>query len=379
VLFTLEALNARHGDALLVHYGDGKVVVVDAGPSGVYGKRVKPRLAQVQQASGFGPDDPLPIELVVVSHLDDDHIHGIVDMFSDLSDLRASGEPAPFRVRRLWLNEFDDIIGNQGTELFTALGRAVDSPAGWSGVRPRPEALAVVASVRQGQDVRDAARALNVDLNGNPFHGLVTAPAGAVKASLDGGLDLVVLAPSCHRIEDLQKKWDATLKTQQSEKEAVAHAAAYLDRSVYNLSSIVVLARRGPRTMLLTGDGRGDDILTGLGEAGLLDRGSLHVDILKMPHHGSARDVAPDFFQTITADHYVISADGKYGNPDIATLQMLSQARADNDFSIHLTNPVPHAIAFFDHDRQAGRSYRVEVLSAAESSVRLNLGDSLLI
>ena len=43
--------------------------------------------------------------------------------------------------------------------------------------------------------------------------------------------------------------------------------------------------------MLLTGDARGDDVLAGLREAGLLRRSPLHVDVLKLPHHGSDRNV----------------------------------------------------------------------------------------
>ena len=51
-----------------------------------------------------------------------------------------------------------------------------------------------------------------------------------------------------------------------------ATVAAYLDRSVFNLSSIVILAEFKRKRMLLTGDARGDDILAGLRSSGLLDR-----------------------------------------------------------------------------------------------------------
>ena len=49
----------------------------------------------------------------------------------------------------------------------------------------------------------------------------------------------------------------------------------------------------------------------------------LHVDVLKVPHHGSSRNVEEDFFRDVTADHYVISANGKYDNPDAETLKMI--------------------------------------------------------
>lgn len=108
-----------------------------------------------------------------------------------------------------------------------------------------------------------------------------------------------------------------------------------------NLSSIVVLARSGGREMLLTGDARGDKILTGMEQVGLLQPGGTrHVDLLKVPHHGSDRNMATSFFQRITADHYVFSGDGEHGNPERETFRMLLEARGDAAFTVHLTDPV---------------------------------------
>ena len=64
-------------------------------------------------------------------------------------------------------------------------------------------------------------------------------------------------------------------------------AAVAADSSVPNLSSIALLVELGGRSILLTGDARADQVLEGMGEAGVLDAaGRRHVSILKMPHHG---------------------------------------------------------------------------------------------
>ncbi|HPM83944.1 MAG TPA: hypothetical protein PLF81_24730, partial [Candidatus Anammoximicrobium sp.] len=79
--FALEALEAKKGDSLLLHYGrdsDPKLIVIDGGPSGVYARSLKPRLDQLKQQRS--PDDPLPIRMVMVSHIDDDHINGVLQM-----------------------------------------------------------------------------------------------------------------------------------------------------------------------------------------------------------------------------------------------------------------------------------------------------------
>ncbi len=75
-----------------------------------------------------------------------------------------------------------------------------------------------------------------------------------------------------------------------------------------------VLAKLGSKTMLLTGDARGDHILEGLREDGFLTGRSMKVNIMKVPHHGSDRNVDSEFFRTVKADHYVISGNGKHGD-----------------------------------------------------------------
>ena len=138
----------------------------------------------------------------------------------------------------------------------------------------------------------------------------------------------------------LQREHDAFLR-RSKEKAAKGALAAFTDNSVANLSSIVVLAEANGRQMLLTGDARGDKILVGLEQVKLLKpRGKMHVDILKVPHHGSSRNMERIFFERIIADHYVFSGNGEHGNPDLETLQMLSDARGSANFTVYLTYPV---------------------------------------
>ena len=113
--------------------------------------------------------------------------------------------------------------------------------------------------------------------------------------------------------------------------------AAYVDKSVPNLSSLVVLAKVEDKSVLLTGDARGDKIMEGLELVELMPSGGkLHVNILKVPHHGSSNNLAGDFFERITADHYVFSGNGEHGNPERESLEMLSAARGGEKYQIHL-------------------------------------------
>jgi beta-lactamase superfamily II metal-dependent hydrolase len=155
-------------------------------------------------------------------------------------------------------------------------------------------------------------------------------------------------------------------------------AAAFLDESVFNLSSLVVLAEAGGKRMLLTGDARGDHVLKGLTGAGLLKTGTIHVDLLKLPHHGSDRNVETDFFRQITADHYVVSANGKFGNPEVSTLQMISAARGKDKYTVHLTNREKRLEKFFASEKSKGKKYDVVFRDEEELSLWVDLGDDAL-
>ena len=287
-LFSLEALDAASGDALLVHYGRDRrrLLVVDAGFAYTYDDVVKPRLAALAQqrqqnhgaADRLGASAPLPVELLVVSHLDTDHIAGVERLLAQRKREQDHGTDALLDVRRLWHNAFDDAVR-------AATGHSIEEIAP---VEELDEARA--ASVEHAQRVRDLATGLGLDGN-PPFGGLVTGVREV--DDLGEGVTATVIAPTQARLEKLRHEWDA--KT--GGDESAASAAAYIDESAPNLSSIVVHLRSSTgRTMLLTGDARGDHVLEGLAEAGLLDANAhCNVNLLKVPHHGSDRNLEEVF------------------------------------------------------------------------------------
>jgi hypothetical protein len=392
-LFTLEALQAKKGDSLLLHVGDPadpRLVVIDGGPSGVYRRSLLPRLQAIRRART--PDDALPIHLMMISHIDDDHIRGILDLTNRLVERRADREPEPFKIANLWHNSFDDIVGAQADALARTAAAEVGAASAdgtFAGDRIRLPGGLVLASVRQGRDLRNNAGVLAVPLN-LPGGDLIVA-GETIEPPGVPGLELRVLGPSRERIEALQADWAEKVREILERETAGAEAAAYLDESVYNLASIVVLARVGGKSMLLTGDARGDDTLAAAREAGLLDAdGRLHVDILKLPHHGSDRNVDLDYFQAFTADHYVASGNGEHGNPEVETFRLLFAGRRGDPrpFTLHLTYPPeefrpdhgrPYPVAeleeVFAAERAAGTPFTVATPAPGEVSMKLDLLD----
>ncbi len=348
VILSFDVRRARKGDCSILHFGtpdEPGLILTDGGPSQVWKPQLKPRLAQIRVAQQIGDDEPLPVDLLMVSHIDDDHIEGILELTGELIDAEDAGEPLSLKIRQLWHNSFDDIIGNTPTELLASV-TATYGAAGLSGDLDDEgfdaATAQVLASVGQGIHLRDDAKKLKLAINKSFAGKLVKADAKTNALDMGKGLKLTVAGPMKDELLKLQKDHDDFLKKPQKEKKAPASLAAFTDDSVANLSSIVVLAEAENKKILLTGDARGDKILKGLELVGVLSaHNPLHVDILKVPHHGSDRNLAPVFFERVTADHYVFSGNGEHGNPERATLQMLLDVRGDEDFAIHLTYPIP--------------------------------------
>jgi hypothetical protein len=205
------------------------------------------------------------------------------------------------------------------------------------------KAAAVVASVRQGNQLRDLAERLGVPINEGAIDPLVRAPeSGVRRIKIAPGLQFSILGPREEQLRNLDEEWRKSKNSNPSNP--AAQAADYLNRTVPNLSSIVVLleASRGngdaPVRFLLTGDAGGDHIVESLDATGLGPGGRIHVDLLKVQHHGSNHSTTQDFFERVTADHYVISGNGKHGNPHRDTLTWLSAARPDQAYDVYLTN-----------------------------------------
>jgi len=363
--FTFEALKARYGDCLFLTFRQPSRtlrMLVDGGPAKVYKDFLRKRLETERQAD---PDGELVIDAVMVSHIDEDHVLGLLDMFGELQDADARRQPRPWDVRWLLHNSFDALLGEGEGRVARALGgetvlASLGGAEGLSELLGRPlnhEAELVLQSYDQGSRLATLAAALKITRNppdGSPIMSLATPRVLKL-----GGASFTIVGPREAELADLRKEW-AAYWADKAKKDAAAKAKAAgllaikLDDAVPNLSSIVALLEYEGRKVLLTGDARADFIHDGLKAAGKTDNdGALHLDILKMPHHGSIRNITEDFLKKVTADHYVASGDGTYGNPDRATLELLEAARPEGGYAVHLTYDAETCDAIYEPWKRA--------------------------
>ncbi|MES2178819.1 MAG: hypothetical protein V4550_13240 [Gemmatimonadota bacterium] len=388
MLFTLEVLPAEEGDCLLLHWGTPaapRLAVIDGGPRRIYEQHLRARLDEIADARGGGR---LQLDLVMVSHVDTDHIVGIKKLVREVRqqiDAHTPADEQRYHVRRLWHNTFNDILGDGIDQYFRTFTASYQAS-----VNGKPDAAVVDTLAKQlredgatedeaadeawdvglllaghadGRDLRDDHEVLyNANVSSAPNTPIVDAHGRPTlitrlphpKAVTVDGLKITILGPAKEEIEALQAEFDEYIENKGLTAEAVL--AAYADDSVTNLSSIVCMVEFDGKRVLLTGDARGDKVLEGLQAAGFVANGdALAVDILKVPHHGSDRNLAPEFFKQVIADTYVLSGDGKHGNPERDTVNWIVASRAKDDmYTIVITYPVDAT----DTKREADRALK---------------------
>ena len=91
---------------------------------------LRPRIDQLRHGGA------LDLRMALVSHIDLDHITGVLDLFRDMERVQDDGGDAFCRVRTLWHNAFEKVhAGRQATVQSAAVGAALGgvAPPGLNG------------------------------------------------------------------------------------------------------------------------------------------------------------------------------------------------------------------------------------------------------
>lgn len=357
-MFRLNAVQAAFGDCLLLEYGtnSSRFILIDGGPADVFANHLRPELERIVQSGA-------PIDLVVLSHVDTDHAVGLLDYFAELR-LTNHGLPV---APGLWHNSFTATVDPNG---IVQPRLAAMAPQMTAGVMSTTELA--VQGIGEGASLRTQALALQMPINDGFPGDLITVDTAPGPITFDN-LELTIVGPTQANLDELQQKWIEWLDAHENSiQSGNPFVMANSDASVPNLSSIMLFAKADNRTMLLTGDGRSDHLLDGLRQAGLLDgNGAMHVDVLKLPHHGSDRNITKSFFRKVTADTYVASANGKDGNPDLATLIWLVEAAKDQQRQVKIvvTNKTPSVEKLLEEYPESEYTYSMRTLAPGLHSI----------
>lgn len=351
----IEIFPSLSGDCLLVTSSNGKTLLADGGLPEAYEAFVAEPLSRLNK-----------IDLAYVSHIDRDHIGGILRMLDHKVQWKAYRHsasvggrrkqpafPEPPPIDEIWHNAFLEEIGaTQQVDLGAALAASANVLAGLdaAGLANAEQREIVSATQMLALSVGDAIEVnwrigpdqLGIPLNTPAGGKLMTARLNQTVAL--GTLNIRVLAPTAKYLEELRDEWIAWLKKSKDylaklrrahDKDAsrlgpgasagdvsmivrdIALAAAESDVTPPNLASLVLLVEEGNKRLLLTGDAGDQSLLDDLKAAGLLDAdGMMEVDVLKVPHHGADNSFSPEFVHQVRAQHYIFCGDGEHHNPE---------------------------------------------------------------
>lgn len=289
-LFLLEMLPAREGDCVLITYGDEghpHRILVDGGRAATY-REIKARFLQL-------PEDQRTFELLVITHVDRDHIEGALALVKD--------EAAPITFKDIWFNGYDH-LKDPGLETFGAV---------------------------QGEQLTDTLLKRGLPWNEAFARRSVELRPGAENVALDGGMTLRLLSPDRRKLEALIGRWEREcldaglipgaerpLPPEGLEPfgaidiNKLAQQPFVPDPTAPNGTSIAFLAEYDGRRVMLAADAHADRLIESLQPLADADGGRLRLEALKVPHHGSARNVSRELLEILACNRYLVSSNGAY-------------------------------------------------------------------
>lgn len=360
----LHIFQSAKGDCLLLEAKNGARILCDGGMAASMRTHVRNELAKLREANE-------KIDYVYISHIDQDHISGALQLLEDelewrLFDFHAQNGtpirkpkvPRPPKIGGIWHNAFRDQIGKNAGNVEDVLAAA--APALLASAVPEivelgEELRQIAVSIPEAIKVSRYASPELLDIPTNQLPGSQEKPKllmvrDAQRAIDVGSMRLTIVGPTREELKLLQKGWNNFLRDATG-KEQIKKLRAEIKRkieafgtegfdlrdwngiedfkgvTVPNIASLMFMVEEDGKRLLLTGDSQQDIILKGLELTGFLDAGYLHVDVLKTQHHASEHNFDPGFCRKVSADHYVFCGDGSHGNPELSVIQMIYDSR----------------------------------------------------
>lgn len=304
----ITALPAKRGDSLLIEYGDGVAcgrILIDCGFKSAYTDAIRPALENLDGTKRF--------RLLVVTHVDLDHVNGVLAMFTDPS--------CPVSFDEVWFNTFEHLQGKRV-------------------VQPRLEQF----GGPEGEELSQQLITKKVDWN-RAFDGRAVTTTTPMEP-IDEHLQVTVLSPTIEQLADLTPKWatecvNAGIKPgfQPAEPADVrspfeefgaptvadVHQLAATrfeaEDSKSNGSTIALLLRHGRCRVLLTGDAANDQLVEAISPLARAAGGRLPLDLMQVPHHGSKGNLSKELLGLVDCQRFIVSTDGgSFGHPHDETI-----------------------------------------------------------
>ncbi|MFI8645006.1 AVAST type 1 anti-phage system MBL fold metallo-hydrolase Avs1a [Pseudomonas iridis] len=371
---------ARNGDAFLID-ASGTYILVDAGFASTYSNHVAQDLAQLSNLGGR-------LSLVVCTHIDADHIGGLLEFFSTNGSLatRAIGVDAVWHNSLRSLPESTDVPDSiQDLMVLEAVRRR--------GFPKAPDRSASQITALQGSSLARLLREHGYAWNAGD--GTSSIDNKTSPLNLPNGVQIQVIGPMFARLEALRSLWFREMRKlglrggalssdlvddayemwcsaapQPSFPTATPIAAKFdrrlsevyvADKSISNGSSIAFVLSTGRSRVLFLGDAWAEDIVAALKPL-QTTASPLLFDAIKVSHHGSLHNTSEALLSVIDSPCFLISSDGTHhGHPDFEVLAEIVDRPASFERKLYFNYATTASKRLQEHISRSGARFSVHI------------------
>lgn len=273
----IRCLKAEHGDAIIIAIqGRDRIhfIVIDGGPNSKFcTDRIVEEYNKLRE-----------IDLMVLTHYDDDHIGGLIEYVKRHKDI---GLP----VKKIWSNCSSDIPVHTGNSISYAQAKSLEN---------------LFEEISQKQDLDWKDSIVNtmglIDMGFCEIQILSPTPE-ALSINKEAYVKEIQQKISTTRVDNDRVKSLEELNMRDKKPGAAKD-------DIVNRSSIAFLLKAEGRTLLLMGDADPWLVAEKLNKMGYSNDNPLNVDLMKVSHHGSRNNVCRELLNILKCDKYFISTNG---------------------------------------------------------------------
>lgn len=303
--YVIKSLPARYGDCLWIEYGSGQKVhriLIDGGTKGTR--------ANIETLIAALPEHDRHFELIVVTHVDRDHIEGILSLLE---------EPClGFSVDDFWFNGWQHLPVESEEQLGPVQGERL-SAAIWHHQIPWNKAFvsqAVVVPVSEVPPVVVLPGGMRITLLSPLIRNLI-----AMRCDWEKEVRKAGLAPGFGTQRRQKVELDEEILGALPDVEELNDREFREDESAANGSSIAFLASFGEKTVFFGADSLPS---VALGSLKKVYGGKVPLDLVKLSHHASEHNTSPELIEKFDCHRYLISTNGSiYHHPSAVTVARL--------------------------------------------------------
>ncbi|WP_226793760.1 MBL fold metallo-hydrolase [Bacillus sp. B1-b2] len=388
---------AKNGDSFLISFlgQSTRNILIDLAYPHTYRNYVKPKL---QELHSNGES----IDLVIFTHIDQDHIQGGITFFRENGDSKS---PKIISVKEVWHNSYRHLsIGNENITLEENDVEKIKKRVVY--VDDSEEKSSIKISGKQGTRLGAL-----LEMNQYPWNTSFNSKAisfSNISKNIAEDVKIYVLSPTEVQLESLKRVWYKELRrmfptlpltvdtvfddavefiSQNRESTGVANKTEKVssttnivklvekpfqeDQDEINASSITIIIEYYGKKILFLGDAPPTLVEEQLRKVYGENQFPIYFDLIKVSHHGSENNTNNSLMKLIDSNRYLISTNGKiHGHPNEATIaRIVVRDSKDLKRELYMSYPTETSKLFDKKEWKEKYNYEIHTATMGEITV----------